>query len=123
MCAGEENCHDNTDCCSSNCRIQRFLEPCILLLLAQKSTHGYNLIEKLSQFGFKNIDPGTLYRYLRDLEENGMLNSHWNTEGKGPAKRVYGITEGGYELLMSWGKSVADKRKILDFFLRELEKI
>jgi len=39
------------------------------MLLAQKPTYGYDLMEKLDKFGFESPDPGTVYRYLRNLEE------------------------------------------------------
>ena len=31
----------------------KFMEPCLLLLLKQESSHGYELMEKLSPFGFE----------------------------------------------------------------------
>jgi PadR family transcriptional regulator PadR len=44
------------------------LVPVALVILRQKSTHGYELMERLRQFGFEEINPGTLYRTLRKME-------------------------------------------------------
>ena len=64
-------------------RIQRFLEPCLLLLLHCNESHGYELIEGLNPFGFKQnpVDLSTVYRMLRGLEEKGFVTSRWDTEG------------------------------------------
>jgi len=43
-----------------------------------------------------------IYRHLRDLEENGLVSSEWQTEGAGPAKRVYQLTPEGSEVLDFW---------------------
>jgi len=43
-----------------------------------------------------------IYRHLRELEENGWVVSQWETEGAGPAKRVYQITPEGLDVLSYW---------------------
>jgi len=117
-------CSDDGCCCKdSHGRIQRFIEPCLLLLLAQKPTHGYDLIDKLSLFGFDGIDPGTIYRYLREMEKNQLVTSEWITEGKGPAKRKYELTGEGKEYLLSWQTVIKKNREILNIFLQELEEL
>jgi PadR family transcriptional regulator PadR len=74
-----------------------FLRPGILLLLHQDASHGYTLIEDLREEGFidPDLDPGVVYRYLRDMEEEGLLFSEWETAGPGVPRRVYRLTETG----------------------------
>ena len=43
-----------------------------------------------------------IYRHLRQLEDQGLVSSEWETDGTGPAKRVYQITHEGRELLRIW---------------------
>ena len=43
-----------------------------------------------------------IYRHLRQLEEDGLVSSEWETEGTGPAKRVYSLTIEGKEVLAVW---------------------
>ncbi len=53
-----------------------------------------------------------IYRHLRQLEEDGLVNSEWITEGTGPAKRMYSLTPEGDEFLALWiehMQSQADK--------------
>jgi PadR family transcriptional regulator PadR len=71
-------------------KTERYIQPSILLALKIKPSYGYELIQEISQFGFieGQVPPGMIYRHLRELEENGLVVSEWETEGSGPAKRV-----------------------------------
>lgn len=46
--------------------------------------------------------PGMIYRHLRQLEEDGLVHSEWETEGTGPAKRMYRLTPEGEKVLEIW---------------------
>jgi poly-beta-hydroxybutyrate-responsive repressor len=99
-------------------KTQRYMQPSILLALKSKSSYGYELIQEISKFGFIEgpAPPGMVYRHLRDLEENGLVSSEWKTEGAGPAKRVYQITEEGLEVLGFWiGYMQNQADKLLNF--------
>ena len=61
-----------------------FLRPCLLLLLREGSAHGYELLESVCAFGFDHSDPGALYRTLRRLEEDGLVQSGWRDSDSGP---------------------------------------
>ena len=74
-------------------RIERFVEPAILLLLSEQVSHGYELLERLAELiPGERIDMGNLYRLLRALEEDGLVRSHWDEALPGPAKRTYELT-------------------------------
>ena len=77
-------------------RIERFHEPALLLLLRERPRHGYELIELLPEVaGGERVDVGNLYRFLRRLESEGIVESEWNGELPGPAKRTYSLTPAG----------------------------
>lgn len=67
-------------------------------------------------------DPGTLYRTLRGLEEDGLVRSAWETGESGPARRVYELTEQGIEFLHAWAASNCATRAQLDRFLAAYEE-
>ncbi len=84
-------------------RIERFVEPAVLLLLAAEPRHGYDLKERLATLaGGEGADVANLYRLLRQLELEGIVRSSWDTGGSGPARRVYRLTASGRRLLDEW---------------------
>jgi len=66
-------------------------------------------------------DPGTLYRTLRQLEEEGLVRSTWDTGGTGPARRVYELTDQGVEYLHAWSVNIRRTKTQLEHFLAEYE--
>ena len=103
-------------------RMLGFIQPWLLLLLSEKSAHGYQLLEKLNQNeDTKGIDPGFLYRTLRQFEEDGLVKSSWDMEGRGPARRVYKITPDGIEYLHAWADHIRNTRERLGRLLSTYE--
>lgn len=51
------------------------LEGCILKIINDKETYGYEIAENLKLYGFKDISEGTIYPLLIRLEKNNFLNS------------------------------------------------
>lgn len=99
-------------------RMRGLVQPRLLLQLARKPAHGYELMEALDEGADGQApDPGTLYRTLRGLEEDGLVRSTWDTEGAGPARRVYELTDQGIEFLHAWAVSIRATRAQLDRFL------
>ncbi|MBN2149442.1 MAG: helix-turn-helix transcriptional regulator [Anaerolineales bacterium] len=101
-------------------RLRGMIQPRLLLSLAQRSSHGYELMEILGQDG-DTPDPGSLYRALRSLEENGLVRSTWDTSNPGPARRMYEMTDLGLDYLHTWVIDVRKTRQALDDFLTQYE--
>jgi PadR family transcriptional regulator PadR len=105
-------------------RIRSFLQPRVLLLLVQKPAHGYELMERLGREEEGSLaGPGLLYRTLRHLEEEGLVRSSWNTEGRGPARRVYETTDDGRDYLHAWVVNIRRTQERLERFLAEYERL
>ncbi len=122
MCREHEGENDERHCCPPRRRIRGFVQPWLLLLLAQRPTHGYELMERLGQDDeTPGADPGLLYRTLRQFEQEGLVRSSWDTEGRGPARRVYEITDEGLEYLHAWAVNIRRTRERLDRFLAEYQ--
>ena len=100
---------------------EKFLQPCLLLLLHKEPSYGYSLLEELSKLGI-TTDASVIYRNLRKMEGDGLVKSHWDTRGPGPAKRNYTITPDGEDLLHSWIATIEKNRRILEDFLKAYQE-
>lgn len=89
--------------------VSRFLVPTLSLLLHRRPSHGYTLLERLAEFGMGSLDPGVVYRALRDMEARGWVASLWDAErAQGPPRRVYRLTTHGAQALST---SMQDLRR------------
>ncbi|MFJ7954433.1 poly-beta-hydroxybutyrate-responsive repressor [Lysinibacillus sp. NPDC096418] len=95
---------------------KNFLVPIMLLHLRDWNSHGYELMEKIMQFGIESVDQGNFYRLLRQLEKDALVTSEWDVTSSGPAKRIYSITEAGEQYLEMWAGSLSHYQKMLDQF-------
>ena len=118
MCRSKE-CRGTDGNCPGG-KTERFIQPCLLLALRKQPSYGYELLEKIIEFGFLDgpADPGMVYRHLRKLEEEGFVSSAWDTSGTGPARRYYRLTTEGEELLRDWVPFMERNLKSLEKFLQ-----
>jgi poly-beta-hydroxybutyrate-responsive repressor len=105
-------------------RQERYIQASILLGLKTRPSYGYELISNIQSYGFIDGDapPGMIYRHLRQMEEDNLVQSEWETEGAGAAKRIYTITEEGEQILHYWIKFMAGKARKLNAFVRMYEE-
>jgi PadR family transcriptional regulator, regulatory protein PadR len=104
-------------------RVERFVEPALLLLLRERPLHGYELIERLPEVaGEGRIDVGNLYRLLRALEGDGIVTSEWSAELPGPAKRTYELTDDGRRLLDRWAEALRESQDVVESFLNRYDE-
>jgi poly-beta-hydroxybutyrate-responsive repressor len=104
-------------------RVERFVEPSLLLLLRERPLHGYELLERIPELGVEGrVDIGNLYRLLRALEDEGLVRSEWSAELPGPAKRTYELTDDGRRLLDRWAEALARAQGTIGTFLERYEE-
>ncbi len=103
---------------------ERYIQPSILMGLARRPSYGYEIIQNIQRFGFVEgaAPPGMIYRHLRGLEKDGLVSSEWQTDGTGPAKRMYQLTEDGREVLAAWVVYMKGHAKKLISFVRQYEQ-
>src|SRR5215216_7573531 len=97
-------------------RPRNWVTPVALVLLKEESSYGYELMERLEEFGFEQIRAGTLYRTLRQMEQQGLCSSEWEPPKGGPARRMYLITESGEEYLAAWAEACKQYQSVMDCF-------
>ncbi|MEI7816102.1 MAG: helix-turn-helix transcriptional regulator [Desulfuromonadales bacterium] len=96
----------------------RHLPAFVLLTLAEKSVHGSAIHSALiERFGLYKPDTGAIYRCLQQLEQDGEVDSEWDTSGKGPAKKNYRLTSAGWEKLEQWRQDIEMRLANLQYFL------
>jgi PadR family transcriptional regulator PadR len=102
-----------------NGRVERFVEPALLLLLRDAPSHGYDLADGLAELAPDDrVDLGNLYRLLRDLEAEGLVTSRWRDDLPGRTKRTYELTDEGEAVLDAWATGLARTRRTIDRFLK-----
>ena len=97
---------------------RNWLQPFLLLSLEQWRSHGYELIRRMAMFGFDALDPGSVYRTLRQLERDGLIQSDWDTSHDGPARRMYWLTDAGRAYLTTWAEALRGYQAMLDHFFK-----
>lgn len=110
-------------CCSPpQGRMRGFIRPRLLLQLLRQPAHGYELLERLARDDNDlRVDTGLLYRTLRQLEEEKLVESTWDVGAAGPARRLYVVTSDGVEYLHEWAAHIRQARRRLEQFLEDYE--
>lgn len=78
------------------------LEGCILKIISLKETYGYEIMLKLSAYGFEDISEGTIYPLLVRLEKKGLISAEFKPSPLGPSRKYYVLTTIGLEALDSF---------------------
>ncbi len=100
-------------------RPRNWLVPVTLVLLKEESSYGYEIMERLEEeFGFEQINPGSVYRTLRQMENEGLCESEWEPAKSGPARRMYSLTEAGETYLDAWADACKQYQQVIDSFSR-----
>jgi PadR family transcriptional regulator, regulatory protein PadR len=104
-------------------RVERFIEPAMLLLLRDGETHGYDLADSLAEMAPDDpVDLGNLYRLLRSLEAEGVVTSRWRDDLPGRSKRTYELTDAGLRLLDTWAEALGKTEGTIAAFLRRYQQ-
>ncbi len=100
-----------------------FLAVWVLGHLLEGPLHGYELLQRLEGDPlWGGMNPGGLYRLLRELEASGFVVSRWSVGG-GPPKRVYRITEAGKAWLRSMKEPLVRHKMLVDEILKKIEEV
>ncbi len=71
------------------------LEGCILGIIAQGETYGYEILSRLEEAGFDDLGEGTLYPIITRLDKNGFIACRKAKSPLGPIRKYYSITDEG----------------------------
>ena len=93
------------------------LEGCILKILLDETTYGYEIVTRLQRYGFEDIKEGTIYPLLVRLEKKNIISSEFRPSPLGPSRKYYSLTEEGQvyfeEFKTYWMQVSASVNKLL----------
>ena len=75
------------------------LELCVLRVLADGPTYGYEITARLAAGGLGTVKGGTLYPLLKRFEEAGRVQIEWRPGDGGPGRKYYTLTDDGQATL------------------------
>ncbi len=68
----------------------------LLAMVGEQPGHGYDLCDRLGCVARRTATSGTadtvaVYRALRAMERDGLVESRWDEPAAGPARRIYSL--------------------------------
>ena len=77
------------------------LEMILLKLLSDRPMYGYELVSNLEKRGGESfqLKEGTLYPVLYRLEDDGYIESQWETLERGVPRKYYRLSQAGKDHL------------------------
>lgn len=95
------------------------LEGCILKIIEQNTTYGYEIIEILKQNGMNDVSEGSIYPILLRLEKQKNIISEFRPSPLGPKRKYYLITEEGKKYLEQFYEQWSNANKIVSMLFEE----
>ncbi len=112
---------DFHDCSCTGKSLARLIQPAVMAVLATEPLHGYLIVQRLGKmlmFCDEAPDPTGVYRVLKAMEQDGLVDSSWDLAASGPAKRSYRLTAQGRACLTLWGQTLGRYERSIRQLLR-----
>lgn len=71
------------------------LEGCVLEIISNKETYGYEITKQLNEIGFCDVVEGTVYTILLRLERNQWVTIEKKPSEMGPPRKFYSLNDKG----------------------------
>lgn len=99
--------------------LKGILEGCVLSVLHEETTYGYELVQKLIHLGFTDLSAGTVYPLLQKLEKQGMLRGELLPSPDGPNRKYYSVTEEGEHRLEEFEEQWVNLSAVVNLILKK----
>jgi PadR family transcriptional regulator, regulatory protein AphA len=98
-------------------------EYAVLGLLALRPMHGYEMARYFAADELGEVCPvdhGSLYTYLRNLEERAFVSHHETRVGQRPPRKVFHLTPAGAATVEGWLRAPVERMRAvrLEFLLK-----
>jgi len=84
------------------------LDMCLLALIDQEPSYGYDMARTLAERGLSLVSEGTIYPLLSRLQRRGLVEGYLVASPEGPARKYYRITPDGEATLQQWKREWDD---------------
>jgi PadR family transcriptional regulator PadR len=75
---------------------------CLLALIAEETSYGYEMASKLQARGLELVSEGSIYPLLSRLQKRGYVDSYLVESPGGPPRKYDRIKPSGTERLQRW---------------------
>lgn len=75
------------------------LEGCILQVIDEGETYGYEITQRLNALGFTDVVEGTVYAILVRLERKGLVETAKRPSKLGPPRKFFSLNDAGRDQL------------------------
>ena len=90
------------------------LDMCLLALISEEPSYGYEMVRKLEQRGLELVSEGTIYPLLSRLQRRGLVETYLTPSTGGPPRKYYRVTAHGRNVLGVWTSEWDDFRRSVD---------
>lgn len=94
------------------------LEGCILKIIAESESYGYQITNDMNTFGFIDLNEGSVYPVLIRLEKKGHIKSEIKKSDLGPQRKVYSITSSGEAYLSAFTTTWSEISSVVNDILK-----
>ena len=78
------------------------LDMCLLAVIAEEPSYGYEMVRKLDVRGLPLVGEGSIYPLLSRLQRQGLIESYTVESTGGPPRKYYRIAPQGRHRLEEW---------------------
>ena len=90
------------------------LDMCLLSIIEEEASYGYEMVRKLNERGLKLASEGSIYPVLSRLQKQEMIEGYLVQSSEGPARKYYRMSEAGRSALERWRKDWVGFRDSVD---------
>lgn len=103
--------NEKKKCACRGGNLDRFIQPIILLIVYEEPVTGYGIFKNMGDFSmFRESRPDVtgVYRYLKIMEQRGLLEQYECRESENKYKMKYRITKEGIQCLENWERTLTE---------------
>jgi len=78
------------------------LDMCLLAVIAEDPSYGYEMARKLEHRGLTLVSEGSIYPLLSRLQRSGLVETFSKESAGGPPRKYYRIVDEGRRQLQGW---------------------